>query len=255
MPDAGHSLRRGRIEAPHFAAEYGTPRHDRRQHPRHAHVDAELRGAVHLEAGIEAFRGLAGEAPVFRILERDVGGDGNRGRALGERAVAEPPATGRVDHRAALRPAARRLDAPFLRRRGDQDRARARARFAQRLPRRPHARAAAGALKAEDRIDVRLVGRGELEADLRPVGFELLGQQHRKRGRHTLAHLRAIHDDEHAVVGADAQPRVGGEGHGAASAGNAERNHESNSPRYLQEVPAFHQASFAARWIAARMRW
>ena len=85
---------------------------------------------------------------------------------------------------------------------------RGRTRFPQRRPRRPHAGAAAGALHAKQRIGVGLVGRGELDAHLGPISLQLLGEQHGERRGDPLAHLGAIHHDQHPLVRADAQPCV-----------------------------------------------
>ena len=176
VPDTGDGFRGGRIKAADLAAEHRAACHYRGQHPGYADIDAELRRAVHLEARIEAFRRFAGEVPVLRVFELHLGGDGQCRRPLRKRPIREPPVAGRMDHRSRFGAAARGLDTPRLRRRGDQDDPRARTRLAQWLPCRPHARAAARALHAEDLIDVGLVGRGELKPDLRPVRFELLGQ-------------------------------------------------------------------------------
>ena len=176
VPDTGDGVRGGRIKAADLATEHRAACHYRGQHPGHADIDAELSRAVHLEARVEALRRLTGEAPVLRILERHVRGHGKRRRSLRQRAVCEPPVGRGVNHRASFGAAARRLHPPRLRGRRDQHGARLRARHAQRLPGRAHTRAAAGALNAEELIDVGLIGRGKLESNLRPVRFELLGQ-------------------------------------------------------------------------------
>ena len=162
-----------------------------------------------------------------------------------------------MNHRARFSAAARGLDAPRLRRRRDQHRSRLGASHAQRLPGRAHTRAAAGALNAEKLIDVGLVGGRELETDFGPVGLELLREQHREGGGHALAHLRAIDDHEHTVVRADPEPRIRCERCHPAPGGDLEPNDEAGADRagHLEKVAPFHHASFAARWIAARMRW
>ena len=50
-----------------------------------------------------------------------------------------------------------------------------------------------------------------LHLDLRPVGVQFLGDQHRQRGPDALAHFRMRQQHGHAVVGADAQEGVGRE--------------------------------------------
>ncbi len=257
VADAGDCLRGGCVKAHDFAAEHRAARNERGQHARHAHVDSELRCAVHLEARVEAFRRLASEAPVLRIFELHVRGNRKRRRSLRQRSVGEPPVGRGMNHRPRFSAAARRLDAPRLRRRRNQHGACLRACLAQRLPGRAHTRAAPGALNTEELIDVGFVSGRKLETDLCPIGLELFGQQHRQRGRHPLAHLRAIDDHQHTVVGADAQPRIGCKGCHSAPIRDLEPDHQAGADGagHLKKRAPFHQASFAARWIAARMRW
>src|SRR5205814_2239645 len=106
------------------------------------------------------------------------------------------------------------------------------------------ARAASGALHAEHRVDVRLVRGRELDPDLGPVGVELLGEQHGQRRGDALAHLRAVHHDEHALVGADPQPRVGREGGSrtgaeATASGEMKPDDQARAGRTggLEEIP------------------
>ncbi len=50
--------------------------------------------------------------------------------------------------------------------------------------------------------------RRGLEADLRPVRVQLLGDEHRHAGVRTLAHLGVVDDDRDGVVGPDAHEGV-----------------------------------------------
>ena len=68
----GNGARRAcRPASQSFAPIDRRPRDDRKQHARHAHVDAELRAAIHLHRRIEPLLRLAEVAEVRRILERD----------------------------------------------------------------------------------------------------------------------------------------------------------------------------------------
>ena len=52
------------------------------------------------------------------------------------------------------------------------------------------------------------VGRGKFGLDLRPVGLELLGDDHRQGGEAALAHLGARIADDDRVVGLDHEPGI-----------------------------------------------
>ena len=83
------------------------------------------------------------------------------------------------------------------------------------------------------------VVRGEGNTHLRPVGFELLGNQGCQPGGDTLAHLEVLAQDRHSVVGADPEEHVGIEDAGSPRAGrirffreaNMDAQHESGDTR------------------------
>ncbi len=100
--------------------------------------------------------------------------------------------------------ARRRLDFPAARCGFDEHRANARAGFAQRRPERADRIRIAGDLDSEDRIAVQLVVRWRvLDRNLGPVRIELLGEDHRDRRVHALAHFDLRHDQRHRALSID----------------------------------------------------
>ncbi len=99
-------------------------------------------------------------------------------RRVRQLAVGRATARRVVDHEALLGAARGGGHAPGARGRLHQQRARRRAGLAHRQAHRERARAAAGHLDAEARVRVDRIDGRELEAHLRPVGVELVGQQH-----------------------------------------------------------------------------
>ena len=157
-------------------------------------------------------------------------------------------------HRAVLGAACRGVGAPGLRGGGDEHGPRGRAGLAQDVPRRAYAGAAAGRHAA--RPAGRILRDGA-DLHLGPIGVQLFGDQHRQRGVIPLAHFGLVDRQRHDVICADLEPRVGRKRRHPAAVGDSESDDEpgTNCPGDLKKVAPFHQASFAARWIAARMRW
>ena len=172
-------------------------------------IDGEFRRAVDLERRVEAGDRLADQLELIRrpdrrlLVELDLGGIG------GERAVVEAASGRLVSDLAVGRLAFACRHVPALRRRGDQPHARAGAGLQQHLPRRAHAAAADGRHLAVDVVLAQVAGRrGVLDLHLRPVAFELLGDDHRQRGDGALPHLLMRRADENAAVGIDGEERV-----------------------------------------------
>ena len=101
--------------------------------------------------------------------------------------------------------------APGLRCRRDQQLARAGPDAPQRLPITAHRRAAAGRLPAGERIVEVGIHRRQRDLDLRPVGLELLGEQHRDRGQAALPELGGGHHQGDRVIRGKMNPGVGTE--------------------------------------------
>ena len=193
---AGHGLRLGGVEALDLAAENGTARHHGIHHPRQTDVDAELRAAVHFGRRVQALDRLADEPELRGILEGRIRRHRQFGCVLGQAAVGHPRGGGVVDHRAVLRAAHRGIHAPYLRRRLHEHFARRGAGAAQRIEGGPHARAAEHALHGS----VLAVHPGKLRADLLPVAFQFLGEEHGERGDGSLPHLRLVNEKRHDIV-------------------------------------------------------
>src|SRR5207253_311589 len=157
------------------------------EHLGQAHVDAVARTAVHLEWGIESPHGGADQAEVPGIGELDVVRHREPGGGLGARAEARALA-GRGDHEAVLRAADGGPNAPLPRGGADQHGARLRARPAELQPRIAHAGAAAGDLRAEEVVLVRIARRSEVDADAAEVHSEFFGDERRQRRVDALAH-------------------------------------------------------------------
>ena len=233
---AGDGLRLGGVEVRDLAADGGAARHHGDEHAGPLDVDAELGRAVHLGRGVEPLHPRAEDLPVFGLFERGILGDGERRGLGGELAVRQPPLAPGVDHGAPLGAAIDSVHCPRLARGRDEHLARGGAGLAERRVGGADAGAAAGALHAEHRVDVRLVRRRGLDLDLGPVGVQLLGDEHGQGGGHALTHLGAVHHDEHAVVRTDPQPGVGGEGSGpcrgeASAGGEMEPDDEPGAGR------------------------
>ena len=115
----------------------------------------------------------------------------------------------------AVRGAARRLvHLPGVGRGSDEHFTRRRAGLAHRFPVAAHRRGSARRLDAEDRVLVGVVRGSLLEADLRPVRLEVLGDELRDRGEYALAHLGQTDDHRDRVVGRNPEERVGLKRHG-----------------------------------------
>ena len=252
VPHAGQRLRRGRVEARHFPAEHWRALDAGDEHARHPHVDSELRRSVHFGRRVETMRTCANEAEVFGILERRVLRDRNRRRLLRQLAVRQPVAGMR--HRTIRGLARRGVHAPGLRGGGDEHRASGRTGLAENVPRGPHTRAAACRHATRPASGI---FRHRPDLHLRPVDIELFRDDHREGGVIPFAHFGLVERHGDGAVRVDPQPCVGCEGRHAMLVRNPEPEQQSrpDRPGDLEKVAPLHQASFAARWIAARMRW
>ena len=203
-----------------------------------AHVCAEMRTAIDLGRDVGAGHGAAEQTAFGRIAEHDTVRWGEC-RGLADQRTEGECAAGRGVHDPAiahLEFAGRHVEP---RRRGACEHvARGRAGRAHRQPGVTHAGAAAGHLHAEHARDPReapayrrrdealvvgverrgisehgnvavdLVDRRLLGAHVPPGGAELLGDQHRQRGVHPLAHFGAGHGDRDAPRGIDLEPGI-----------------------------------------------
>ena len=119
-----------------------------------------------------------------------------------------------------------------------------------------------------------LAGRRIFGRDLRPVAFELFGDELGKAGEGALAHLRAGDADDDGVVGPDHDPgvdfgrAVGGADHGRsaegkieaerkAAAGGGGADDEGAAIEFGHDVlvHGYLPHAFAAAWIASRTCW
>ena len=162
-----------------------------------------LSGVSSRGSGLPISLNLIGRADRRLLVELDLGGVG------GERAVVEA-AAGRLVHDLAVgRFAFARRHVPALRRRCDQPHARAGAGLQQHLPRRAHAAAAGGDHVAIDAVLAQIARRrGIFDLHLRPVAFQLFGDDHRQRGDGALPHLVMRRADQNAAVRIDREEGV-----------------------------------------------
>jgi hypothetical protein len=201
---------------------------------------------------------------VLRILEGDLRGGCLPGRLGRQLAECGAPARRRVRDDAAVDGDLRRRYLPALRGRRHEHGARGGAGAAELLPRIGHGVAAAGALRGSpgEVVVAGDVGRRRLDADLRPVGVELLGEQRREAGMGALAQLDVLGDEGDGVVGRDAHEGVGREHprrRGIALGERPIQAHADQEPHPEGAAPeeltaARHQSARAASWMAARIR-
>ena len=187
------------VVARDLAAIHRRPRHHGIQHPVQSGVDTVLRLAGDDVAAVDQLQvALADVAKLRRGLEthRLPRRDGLAGRGLGQRPVSGAPA-GRAMHDLVVL----RLDfghghAPAGGRRRFQHGARGRAAAAHGVEEVPRAARAVGVLVAEA-----LLVAGRLHhAHALPVGFELVGDDHRHARAHALPHLGPMAHDRHRAV-------------------------------------------------------
>ena len=202
LHDARHLERRGRVDAHDLAAEHLRSRDHGVEHAGQARVHAVLRLAGDDVLRVDELQlARADVAELRRILELDRVHRGHRHarRRLGERAVAELAGRSAVHHLAVLRLHFADRHLPARGGRGFQHLARRGAAAAHRHEEVARAARAVGVLVA-----VALLVAGRLhDAHARPVGFELVGDDHRHAGAHALAHLGAMADDADDAVLAD----------------------------------------------------
>ena len=197
------------VDALQLAADDRAGRNRGDLHVGHLDVDAELGGAIDLAGNVETLGRGADQREVLRLLKRDIGGNRQLRRGVGQRAIAEPAAAGGMDHLALLGAAGGGIHVPGLRGSRDQHGPRRRARHAKWFPEDAHRGRAAGHLEANGWIAVELVtGRRMFELHLREIHLQFLGDQHRHRGVGALAHLDLRHDQRDLPVAADADERV-----------------------------------------------
>ena len=201
VDDAVHRFCLRRVERLDLPTEHRRACDDTNQQTRTLHVDAESGRAGDLGQAVEARRRFADQGPLRRILEGDLVRRLELGRGIGEFAIA--CAVRARDDATLFGAAGRGIDLPALRRGIDQQRARHRPGLAHLAERLERAGRSARALDAERIVRVDLRIRRVLDAHLRPVAIEFLGDDHRYRGPHALAHLRMLEHDGHAVVAAD----------------------------------------------------
>ena len=198
--DAGHLERVGVVEARDLPAVDGWPRDDGVEHAVEPRVLAVLRLAGRDVAGVDQLQlALADVAELGRVLQAQGLARRDRllGGGLGQRPVAELPAGRLVHDLVVLRLDLGHRHLPLRGGRGLEHRARRGAAATHGVEEVPGAARAVGVLVA-----VLLLVAGRLrDLDALPVGFELLGHDHRHAGAHALAHLGAVADDgDRAVV-------------------------------------------------------
>ncbi len=220
-------------------------------HARHLHVDAVLRGAVHLARHVDPTDVLADQAELrlryrFHLDLRRLGRDRGESSDL---AVGQSPARLLVQDHSRLRRQLCDRNPPVARSILDQHVAHLGAELPQAVEVAGDGRAARGVLLAsKQRIPVELAG-GICRHDLylRPVGVHLVGHDARQRGERSLAHLgRRRHDGDSAVgmegnVGVDDDTLRRGRLRGRVSRSEdfrqSERNAESEPGRADHEAP------------------
>ena len=177
-------------------------RHDGRQLPGQARVDAEVLPTAAFGARIQAGRGPADDAEVLGVLQRDLLGHGQCHRGLGQFTVSRL-ATVRAEHRAGLGAQRARVHVPTCCRRCQQHGPGARAQFTVLREAVLDRVRPAGEVDAEQRVEVGRVARSVAAAHEAPVRIELLGQDHGQAGLHTLTEFQPVDRDGDLAVAGD----------------------------------------------------
>ncbi len=183
---------------------------DRRvEHSRQFHVDPVNHLAGGLVERVETLQRFAGDLPVARVLERNVGGRREFRRGLGDLAVGCRAAGRGMGDNALFNPAFGGRELPVLGGRLDQHMTRHRAALAHVILRRAHAQAAARDEIAPDAAARRaLAGRRKFSRHLRPVAVEFLGDELGETGQRALAHFGAGDPNDDGFVRPDNDPGV-----------------------------------------------
>ncbi len=234
--DAFHAHDLGFVEAFQLAAEHRAILDRGIEHARQLDVDAVDHLAGGLVFGVEPHHALAGDLPVFWVLELDVGGRFEFGGGFHHLAVGRRLSRRLMGDDAVGGGAFGDRHLPFVGGGLHQHHARGGAALADIFLAGADAAAAAGgeiapgALAGDALAGGRIFGR-----DFRPVAFEFFGDQLGEAGEGTLAHFRARDADHHGVVGADHHPgvdlgrTVGGAHHGRAAEGKIEAEREAGA--------------------------
>ena len=243
------------------------------QHAGHLHVDGVKLLACQLVPCVEPLERFAGNFPVLRIFEFDVGRRLDLRRGCGHFAVGSGAAGRLVRDDAVRRAALARRDLPLVRSSLDQHFTRRRAALAHVVLGFADAAASGAAEIAPYPFAGDVLARRRIFGrHFRPIAFEFLGDELGEPGERALAHFRAGDANDHRIVGADHHPGVDlrrgflrtngartGEGNlqserQAATHGGCARDEAAAIDlRYVihDRLPA--HALAAAAWIAARI--
>jgi hypothetical protein len=225
----GHAGHLGGIEALDLAAIDRRILDGRDQQAGHLDVDAVDLLAGELVEGVEPLDALAGDLPILGVLELDVLGGLELGGRLGHLAESRGAPRRLVGDHAVGGVAFRGRDLPFIGGGLDQHFAGGGSALADIFVRGANAAAAAGREIAPHALACQVLsGGGKLGGDLRPVAFELLGDQLGEAGERALAHLGARDPNDDGVVRLDHHPGIDlGRAVGGAHHLRAEREREA----------------------------
>src|SRR5262249_22404213 len=211
LADAGPARDLRFVVARDLAAEHRAILDRGAQHVRQLDVDAENLAAVELVGGIDPFHRLAGDLPVFRILELD--GLGVRRLELGggccELAIAQrTPGRGVGDDTISDRQFADR-DLPLLGRGLQQHHARGGATATDIILRDADTAASAGRHLTPNALAGEVLPRRDLfRLYFVPIALAFFGDELDEARDRALSHLRARDADHAGVVGFDENPRI-----------------------------------------------
>ncbi len=196
------------VERLDLSAEHRWPRHHGGELAGQAHVDAVGLVAAGFVARVDTAGGLADEAELLGVFERDFFRHGELHRGLGQRAVAELLAAG-ADHEAALGAQVSRGHLPLRRCGGHQHGTGAGAEFAVLRVRVLDGVGAAGQVHAKTGVEVGRAGVAVHALHLGPVGVQLFSQDHRQRGLHALSKIEPVDDHGGGAVRRNAHKGTG----------------------------------------------
>ncbi len=206
VPHPGHCADRVEIGARHRAAEHGALLEHRVQHAGRREVDREELLARHDLQVVDAGDRRADDRVLRRILEAKGGEGGQRHRGGRSRhfAVAHAAARGAMVDASGRCRALGGRDIPLRGGSGDQQMTSGGADLTHRRPVLRRGQTAAGKLHTV----LRLIDVGLFDAHRRPVGVELVGDDHRQHRPNPLTDFRVLRHDGHDAVGRDADERV-----------------------------------------------
>ncbi len=221
VDDARNGLRLRGVERDRLAVAMRTASDDGIQHIRQSQVGAVLLSSRQHRLHVRVGHRRADQPEILLILERRLFGHGQFGRRVSKRSVREPSPGRGIDDMAVLRGKVLFRDSQFSRCGRHQHSPGRRTGLAHGRVVEANAQAAARELVVEARIPV-----GLLDPYGFPVDVEFLGNDHRQRGLHALAHFGILGIQGDNAIAADTDQRMQFRGSSGCQGGFRDADHE-----------------------------